>query len=77
MKLKLKRSKDTIKKYAEQEKGQRMKQKLKNSKDNIISVRPIYRLADISVDIFGRYGYIGIGKLDIDIGHIGIGIGIG
>ena len=40
-------------------------------------VRPIYRLADISADIFGRYRYIGIGKLDIGIGHIGIGIGIG
>ena len=36
---------------------------------------PIYRLADISADIFGRYRYIGIGKLDIGIGHIGIGIG--
>jgi len=34
-------------------------------------------LADISADIFGRYRYIGIGKLDIGIGHIGIGIGIG
>ena len=42
-----------------------------------IRVRPIYRLADISADIFGRYRYIGIGKLDIGIGHIGIGIGIG
>ena len=40
-------------------------------------VRPIYWLADISADIFGRYRYIGIGKLDIGIGHIGIGIGIG
>ena len=34
---------------------------------------PIYRVADI----FGRYRYIGIGKLDIGIGRIGIGIGIG
>ena len=42
-----------------------------------VRVRPIYRLADISADIFGRYRYIGIGKLDIGIGHIGIGIGIG
>ena len=38
-------------------------------------VGPIYRLADI----FGRYKYryIGIGKWDIGIGHIGIGICIG
>ena len=38
-------------------------------------VGPIYWLADI----FGqyRYRYIGIGKLDIGIGHIGIGNGIG
>ena len=38
-------------------------------------VGPIYPLADI----FGRYRYrhIGIGKLDIGIGHIGIGNGIG
>ena len=40
-------------------------------------VRPIYRLVDISADIFGRYRYIGIGQQDIGIGHIGIGIGIG
>ena len=35
----------------------------------------IYRLADI----FGlyRYRYIGIGNLDIGIGYIGIGNGIG
>ena len=32
-------------------------------------VRPIYRLTDI----FGRYRYIGIGKLDMSIGNIGIG----
>ena len=36
-------------------------------------VGPIYR----SADIFGRYRYIGIGKLDIGISHISIGIGIG
>ena len=36
-------------------------------------VGPIYQLADI----FGRYRYIGIGKQDIGIGHIGIGIFIG
>ena len=42
---------------------------------SICRVGPIYRLADI----FGRYRYqhIGIGKLDIGIGHIGIGNGIG
>ena len=38
-------------------------------------VGPIYRLADI-FDRY-RYRYIGIGNLDIVIGHIGIGIGIG
>ena len=31
--------------------------------------RPIYRFADI----FGRYRYIGIGKLDIGIGKLDIG----
>jgi hypothetical protein len=40
-------------------------------------VGPIYRLADIYGRYQYRYRYIGIGKLDIGIGHIGIGICIG
>ena len=38
-------------------------------------VGPIYRLADIYGQY--RYRYIGIGKLDIGIGHIGSGLCIG
>ena len=43
----------------------------------MVRVGPIYRLADIFGRYRYRYRYIGIGKLDIGIGHICIGICIG
>ena len=53
--------------------GKHTVQVIEETNDKISRVRPIYWLADISADIFCQYQYIGIGKLVIGIGHIGIG----